>query len=752
MDLSQYSTDELKAMLGDNDAHDAKPRELSAPDLSNYSTEQLQSALKTAEPVSWGDWLEQGGADVAKSFGSGVVRGLGSMAGTVGDVEQLGRAGLRYAGSDVSPDPYFATSAEYHKGIEENLPYLSHKPETTAGEYAQAAGEFAPYALPGSGTGEALVGAGRAALERSLPKVASDLTRAGARFTGSTVAPSAASEFAGEQTKDSWLEPYARIGGSLLGSGVAPAVRSLTGIRAGAGDAIKQATRGVTPEHIDQAEKLIADARAMGIDLTRAEALQHVTGGATGLGDVQRIAESSGEMMPFFAQRPTQVEGATRKLVTELAPDYSAPSAIGPSAHKEASKIVRQAERDVSKESGPLYEKAAQNTVPDAAIESAVSKIDKMIDADTTKLTHPELTRLKSQLEDSRDIENLDRIRKNIRDRMALPKGSQDALSKEMGAKLLSVTKPLNEAMETASPAFKEAKLRHAQASDRILAPILAGPIGRLANKDMTTRDAINALFPGQPIAGTEHEIADAVTRLASKNEPVARQLVRAHIESTFNKAVKDLVAGRNQAGGANFVAQLMGNRQAEKNLYSAIESLPGGAETRAGVERLMDVLRATGQRQAAGSRTAFNTEALKNLSSGSLPAEAAVTLGTGIPRALRDRFDRWAIGANTNELARLLTNPDAAKEFRKLATAEHDSQSWRSTIKNLLMMSGRVAPAMAATQDTQARTGRATGGAVGRMDAAAKRAQLAISRETTPLMDQSDEAVANALRIASGR
>jgi hypothetical protein len=731
----------------------------SLPDELTF--EQAHGTAAPKEPVSWGEWLEQGAADVAKSTGSGLVKGAVALPGIAGDIEQLGRAGLRYAGADVSPDSFITNSEDMkrhaHDWVPALDPALEYKPQTTAGEYAQTIGEFAPAVLAGPTKG--VIAAGRAA-PRALVESIAPTSR---KLVTQAAVPAVASEGAGQATEGTWLEPYTRVGAAIAGHAGAEGVSSFFNSTGRAQNAIRNATPNITHADIDAAEKLVADAKAMGIDLTRAEALQHVTGGATGLGDTQRIAESTGNMMPFFAQRPQQVEGAARNVFDTVSQPAERPAMLGPEASKAATSEVRRAEKAVTKESKPYYEAAGPTRVPEAAVDSAISKIDAMKANDTTGLLHPELDRLKKQLEGSGDIENLDRIRKNIRDRMALPKGTADALDKEMGAKLSGIMKPIETAMDKASKDFVQARKIHADASNKILAPLLAGPIGRLAAKDATTKQAIEALFPPSPIAGSEREIADAVTRLGAKNPALARQLVRAHLDTAFNEARKDLLSGKNQAGGAKFAVRVAANPQQEANLYAALDALHGLDGVADGVRRFMDVMRATGQRQAIGSKTAFNQEALKGLTTGSLGAETIMTGGTGLPRALRDRFDRWAIGANTDELSRLLTDPKAAAKFRELAVAEPDSQRWRSIFKSLLQMSGRQSRVLPQTQahgsvtfnesgQDHERTGRASGGAVGRMETAAKRAQQAISRETTPLMDQSDEVVANALRIASGR
>jgi hypothetical protein len=201
-------------------------------------------------------------------------------------------------------------------------------------------------------------------------------------------------------------------------------------------------------------------------------------------------------------------------------------------------------------------------------------------------------------------------------------------------------------------------------------------------------------------------------------------------------------------------------------------------------VERLFDVLRATGQRQRPGSKTAFNTETLSRLKDGPIGAETIATLGTGFPKAVRDAYERFSLGANVDELAYLLTHPDAAAQFKRLATARPGSNLWDSILIKLGKLAKKapvpagvrraVAP-YARTAKPYATAGRnafvaavptmlgyghdreqrASGGKVegslSRMDKALVRAQNALSDETTPLMELPDEQVANALRIAKG-
>ena len=158
------------------------------------------------------------GEDVAKSAGAGLVKGATGMLGLGGDAGSLLGSGVDYAGSalGIAPDKiqqfkeFMARGARNNpitsvpagilqghssqdlQGKVESVTGPLYKPQTTAGEYAQTAAEF----LPGMAGGPGSVGS------KLLSRVA---------------APALASETAGQLTKDTGAEPYARVGGALLG-------------------------------------------------------------------------------------------------------------------------------------------------------------------------------------------------------------------------------------------------------------------------------------------------------------------------------------------------------------------------------------------------------------------------------------------------------------------------------------------------------------------------------------------------------
>lgn len=160
------------------DPNTSAPREAAAPSLS---------AGETA-------------ADVAKSLGIGVAQGGIGLATLPGNVEQLGRMGLNAAsravgGNDLVSNDAALPTYQDAKGAIEGYTGEFYKPKTTLGEYARTAGEFAPAAAFGGG--------GLAARAANV------------------LAPAVVSETAGQATKGTAAEPWARMAGAFAG-GIVP--------------------------------------------------------------------------------------------------------------------------------------------------------------------------------------------------------------------------------------------------------------------------------------------------------------------------------------------------------------------------------------------------------------------------------------------------------------------------------------------------------------------------------------------------
>ncbi len=160
---------------------------------------------------TWGETAQ----DAAQGLYSGAVKGGATLAGLGGDVAQgvnwvaekiarkaFGDETVDKAKADRAANPTWAdrnigahipTSRATIAAAEKNLPGVKFDPQTTAGQYAETVGEFLPSSVLGPG------GMVRNALTQG-------------------VAPAVASEAAGQLTKGTAAEPYARLVGALAGA------------------------------------------------------------------------------------------------------------------------------------------------------------------------------------------------------------------------------------------------------------------------------------------------------------------------------------------------------------------------------------------------------------------------------------------------------------------------------------------------------------------------------------------------------
>lgn len=176
----------------------AQPQQPAEGPWTRYGAPDQKPAMSLGEKAE----------DIARSGVTGIIKGGAALAGLPGDIAELGARGIdratRFIGGLVGAEIPERKDREPTYGSKAVLsaiePYTEkgkfHTPQTTAGEYAQTIGEFAPGMLGGAG----------GLATRALAQVA---------------APAIVSETAGQMTKGSSSEPYARVAGALAG-GFAP--------------------------------------------------------------------------------------------------------------------------------------------------------------------------------------------------------------------------------------------------------------------------------------------------------------------------------------------------------------------------------------------------------------------------------------------------------------------------------------------------------------------------------------------------
>lgn len=623
---------------------------------SRYGASSVENGRENTVTVRSAGAPEKDGVmmDVAKSAGVGLGKGFIGLSGLPGDIAEYGARGIdhaaRFVGDKIgvavpareARDPTYG-SADIQSGIE-TVTGPFRKPQTMAGEYAQTIGEFAPGALIGPGGAAA-----RAA---------------------QVVVPALASETGGQLTKGTAAEPWAR-GIGALGGGVAAAIASRPSTAA---RSIRNALpEGVTPQMVDDAERLVAQAQQQGIDLAWPEALSQVAGRPV-LTNMMRHLEASpqteGRMAEFFGQRPQQVETAARGQFDNIAPVNNTPSQIGPAVGREAEGFAEDVRGAINTASQPYYDAASQVLIP-AADMARVRAVPGYAQAARAIADDPQLARYVANLPEN-SVGYVNEIKKWLdaaAENASSPVTTQGR-NMQRSAGFSQDATTVRDIGRNASVDYDTALGIQQGGREQILQPILDGPIGRLAQRDISTKNAIDALFPAQPIANSQQEIGQTVATLAQRSPRVARDLVRSYVEGVFNRTAKDLQSGPNQAGGAKFRAALVGDAQQAANLESAVTALPNGAERWQGFNRLLEVLEATGTRQGVGSRTAYNEQLLKSAGQGGLVSDAVKTGANPFKagQKLIDRYERWKLGRDLDGLARIMTDPGSANMLRGIS------------------------------------------------------------------------------------
>jgi hypothetical protein len=222
------------------------------------------------------------------------------------------------------------------------------------------------------------------------------------------------------------------------------------------------------------------------------------------------------------------------------------------------------------------------------------------------------------------------------------------------------------------------------------------GPLAALLkNKNPETVEAVNALL-GNPNISAE-EMNRTMTALAGKNRQAASDLLRFHLDNEFAKA-RDLSRTSSHAGqvsGPAWAQAVAGNEQTKARLTAAIEAVHGKAAAK-GVGDFIDVMTAMGERQGVGSRTSFNLQYAKDLEAGGvITAGVKAFLDSptklGIMKGFKDKWDNLTRAGNEEKISRLLTDPEAAAQFRALALGGGSGARATRALTNLTYMMDRI-------------------------------------------------------------
>jgi hypothetical protein len=269
------------------------------------------------------------------------------------------------------------------------------------------------------------------------------------------------------------------------------------------------------------------------------------------------------------------------------------------------------------------------------------------------------------------NVGKLDKVYGAARDEFSGPPPLGASGTQARGARETSkALDALDTELQAASPALQQGRQVHRQVSDSLVTPAEVGPLGQVSKTDQVQVQG-RALLPNVPSPNSQKPVADAVRGMVGKDPQAVENLIHSTVRSAFDEATQNLASGPNQFGGAKFAAVVAGNGQQAQNLEAAVRALPRGDVRWAGFRRFLDVLEATGQRPQQGSATAFNQAIQQELRQGGVVGEsvaAAKTGGLSLFKRFQDFREQMNLGKNTEQIARLLTDPQAGRALEQLA------------------------------------------------------------------------------------
>lgn len=529
-----------------------------------------------------------------------------------------------------------------------------YEPQTTAGEVWRTIAQNAPGALvPG--------GLATRSASVLVPALMSEAAGQVARGYDEQANRRDLSDLVtGESPQRSNVEPWARLAAGLIGGG---AVAGGAAARGGVGRVVQNATEGVTPQQLQLAEALQGRAASVGVPLTNAEALQQVTGGATGLSRVQRVVEGANtRLAPMMAERPTRTASAIARTLDQIAPETQG-SQVAMRAQSGADKVLNTLRQRVNESASPIYDRLPGQTLgPDEYAQLASNPSYAAAQGEVTG--NPELAALLSAAPEdlstvNRVVTQLDQMAENARPGVMNPMGNNTIAAQRSQAAALA-----RQLSEDASPDFRLARETVRTGNEAFVEPVRAGPIGRIANQNEAMpglQGQTNALFPSAPFEGQAQETAQALRLLNEVDPSVPPSLVRQHLAQQAAEATQGLQSGENAFGGANFVARAMGNPAQRETLLGAVDVAAPQASR--DVRDLAEVLAATGRREGSGSQTAFSGSLQQDMRGGNLMQGLmqTVTDPLGTPKRLSTSVDDMFARRNAEALAEILAGDSRA-------------------------------------------------------------------------------------------
>jgi len=447
---------------------------------------------------------------------------------------------------------------------------------------------------------------------------------------------------------------------------------------------VNQAMRNLNPAQLAQAQALVDRSIKLGSPITGAEAISQVAGGSK-LPSIQRYVENvprgeaSNIMGEFMAGRPQANENMMANALRQISP--TAPNAAIPGRMQTAgANLLRGAEKSVTENVSPLYKSAGGVGVYPAPNVLANPKIQEAVDSVSTT------PKYKVMNEPENHLKTLIAAKHKLDDEFSKQMNAVTGAEKNASAVTWDASRQLDSYLKEISPDYAKGSQKYETAQKTQIQPLKQGLVGAISETTGIPEQMIaqqsGILAPKNPKATFPEDIKRTVELLRRKDPTVAADWTRAELQGTFDKIARDKVTGGNQFGGANFAANITGNKAQKDNLQALVEA-SSGKDSWKGFENMLETMQAQGQRVPAGSATTFNNLLTQEMESGG--KGAFMKYVTSLPTMAREGIQAWELGKNTQMLAKMLTDPKTVEKLNELAKTKPDSRKSRNIVNSVV-------------------------------------------------------------------
>lgn len=652
------------------------------------------------------------GSDVGKSAVSGGLRGLLSLLGLGGDIQQISRlaessatagaqrqlqdpealanlpSGLQRAikkQAEVEPTSItdrtlFPTSQQVISTVEPALPILGYEPKTSLGRIAQSAGEFAGGGVPGKIS--------------AAPLAARTIGFGGIGATGAT-----AEEVLNVPQEAVSLPLMAIAGG--VSSRVRPLEKAL-------------ADTQVT----GKARETMQAAKELDFPLTAVEAMEQPELDSLLLGAMRREDSSKDIAEKFITPRATASEAAVSKqLEGLLLPDIPQPKTTAKEAQEASKAVMGEVRKERTNIVEPFYKAAESERLADTqSIQSLIDEANSLIksnrysketvsqlnyfikrisDKVTTKTKEPKGRTIlaprkkdKSKIVPTNEISRLDSVQRDISSRLKLPQESPNAVQQEARGVVGALNQKLDDILVNSSDNIRIGREKYKEATIEIVDDIGDTGIAVIEATPEINMNTVVDVIKNESIA-TPTTITKLANALNQKDPEVFSKIASYYLRNAAKSSVKP---GQEITSGAQFAKTVAGTK-ADKERLDAI--LTGVARAKglnpktvtSGFDKLLDVMFASGrlsQMKGAKVKVDVPSPTDKGLLSASF-VQPGKPIGDFFARRRNQKF--------FDGFTKALMSDDALTALEELAGASVNSRRFQALVSTIIASSRELAP-----------------------------------------------------------